>query len=47
MNIATIEDPVEKNIERVNQMQINTMAGLTKARTAGVAAAGSGYYSGR
>ena len=32
MNIATIEDPVEKNIERVNQMQINTMAGLTFER---------------
>ncbi|MFR5527666.1 MAG: GspE/PulE family protein, partial [[Clostridium] innocuum] len=29
LNISTIEDPVEKNIERVNQMQINTMAGLT------------------
>lgn len=29
VNISTIEDPVEKNIERVNQMQINTMAGLT------------------
>lgn len=32
VNIATIEDPVEKNIERVNQMQINTMAGLTFER---------------
>ncbi|WP_416325820.1 GspE/PulE family protein [[Eubacterium] hominis] len=29
VNISTIEDPVEKNIERCNQMQINTMAGLT------------------
>lgn len=29
VNISTIEDPVEKNLERVNQMQINTMAGLT------------------
>lgn len=29
LNISTIEDPVEKNIERINQMQINTMAGLT------------------
>lgn len=29
VNISTIEDPVEKNIERVNQMQINNMAGLT------------------
>ncbi|MGX8835191.1 GspE/PulE family protein [Amedibacillus sp. YH-ame6] len=28
VNISTIEDPVEKNIERVNQMQINNMAGL-------------------
>lgn len=29
INISTIEDPVEKNIERVNQMQINPMAGLS------------------
>lgn len=29
VNISTIEDPVEKNIERCNQMQINNMAGLT------------------
>ena len=29
VNISTIEDPVEKNIERVNQMQINNAAGLT------------------
>lgn len=29
VNISTIEDPVEKNIERVNQMQINNQAGLT------------------
>lgn len=29
VNISTIEDPVEKQIERVNQMQINTAAGLT------------------
>lgn len=29
LNISTIEDPVEKHIERINQMQINTMAGLT------------------
>lgn len=29
INISTIEDPVEKNIERCNQMQINNMAGLT------------------
>ena len=28
INISTIEDPVEKNIERCNQMQINNMAGL-------------------
>lgn len=29
VNISTIEDPVEKNIERVNQMQINNQSGLT------------------
>ncbi|POP31979.1 type II/IV secretion system protein [Lactonifactor longoviformis] len=29
VNISTIEDPVEKNLTRVNQMQVNTMAGLT------------------
>ncbi len=29
VNIATIEDPVERNINGVNQMQINTAAGLT------------------
>ncbi len=29
VNISTIEDPVEKNIPKVNQMQVNTLAGLT------------------
>lgn len=29
INISTIEDPVEKNIKRVNQMQVNTVSGLT------------------
>ena len=29
VNISTIEDPVEKNIARINQMQVNNMAGLT------------------
>ena len=29
INISTIEDPVEKRIDRVNQMQVNNMAGLT------------------
>lgn len=29
VNIATIEDPVEKNLPRVNQMQVNNTAGLT------------------
>lgn len=29
VNISTIEDPVEKNIARLNQMQVNQMAGLT------------------
>lgn len=28
-NISTIEDPVEQNLERINQMQVNTPAGLT------------------
>ncbi len=29
VNISTIEDPVEKNLERINQTQVNVMAGLT------------------
>ncbi|MDO5135179.1 MAG: ATPase, T2SS/T4P/T4SS family, partial [Eubacteriales bacterium] len=29
VNISTIEDPVEKNLPRVNQMQVNNQAGLT------------------
>ena len=29
VNISTIEDPVEKNISGINQMQINPQAGLT------------------
>ncbi|MDF2567999.1 MAG: type secretion system protein [Oscillospiraceae bacterium] len=29
VNISTIEDPVERNIPRVNQMQVNNTAGLT------------------
>lgn len=29
VNISTIEDPVEKNLDRVNQMQVNNAAGLT------------------
>lgn len=29
VNISTIENPVEKKVARVNQMQVNTMAGLT------------------
>lgn len=29
VNISTIEDPVEKNIAKVNQMQVNNQAGLT------------------
>lgn len=29
VNIATIEDPVERNLIRVNQMQVNNTAGLT------------------
>ncbi len=29
VNISTIEDPVEKNLPRVNQMQVNSLAGLT------------------
>ncbi len=29
VNISTIEDPVEKNIKRVNQMQVNNVSGLT------------------
>ena len=29
VNISTIEDPVEKNVARLNQMQVNNMAGLT------------------
>ena len=29
VNISTIEDPVEKNLPRLNQMQVNNTAGLT------------------
>ncbi len=29
VNISTIEDPVEKNVSRLNQMQVNELAGLT------------------
>ncbi|MCP1101918.1 Flp pilus assembly complex ATPase component TadA [Lachnospiraceae bacterium PAL113] len=29
VNISTIEDPVEKNLPKINQMQTNNMAGLT------------------
>ncbi len=29
VNISTIEDPVEKNLQRINQMQVNIQAGLT------------------
>lgn len=32
VNISTIEDPVEKNIPKVNQMQVNVLAGLTFER---------------
>ncbi len=29
VNISTIEDPVEKNLPKLNQMQVNNIAGLT------------------
>lgn len=29
VNIVTIEDPVEKTLERINQMQVNNVAGMT------------------
>ncbi len=29
VNVSTIEDPVERNIPRVNQMQVNNVSGLT------------------
>ncbi len=29
VNISTIEDPVERNIARINQMQVNNQAGVT------------------
>lgn len=29
VNISTIEDPVEKNVGKLNQMQVNNIAGLT------------------
>ena len=32
VNISTIEDPVEKNLPKVNQMQVNPPAGLTFER---------------
>lgn len=31
INVITVEDPVEKNIEGINQVQVNTKAGLTFA----------------
>lgn len=31
VNVVTVEDPVEKNIEGVNQCQVNTKAGMTFA----------------
>ena len=32
VNISTIEDPVERNLKRVNQVQVNNTAGLTFER---------------
>ncbi len=32
VNISTIEDPVEKNLPKINQMQVNPLAGLTFER---------------
>ncbi|MGN0607558.1 MAG: GspE/PulE family protein [Oscillospiraceae bacterium] len=29
VNVVTVEDPVEKNIEGINQVQVNTKAGMT------------------
>lgn len=29
VNISTIEDPVERNLEKINQCQVNNMAGMT------------------
>ena len=29
VNISTIEDPVERNLERINQSQVNNVAGMT------------------
>lgn len=29
VNISTIEDPVERHVEKVNQVQVNTVSGLT------------------
>lgn len=29
VNISTIEDPVEKNLQKINQMQVNPLAGLS------------------
>lgn len=29
VNISTIEDPVERNLEKINQSQVNNMAGMT------------------
>jgi len=29
INISTIEDPVERNLDKINQMQVNNQAGLT------------------
>ena len=29
VNVSTIEDPVERNLARINQTQVNNIAGLT------------------
>ncbi len=31
VNVITVEDPVEKNIDGINQVQVNTKAGMTFA----------------
>ena len=37
VNVSTIEDPVERNLDRINQTQVNNVAGLTRdAETASI-----------
>jgi type IV pilus assembly protein PilB len=48
VNISTIEDPVERNLPRINQTQVNVLAGMTfESRTEGTPSSGPRYHNGR